>query len=295
MGAILCGGVLAQNTEQPATPPQATETDSQRNQDAKELLTTLKGIEAAIRAQALAEDIDATKRRELREEADLAAQQEMASWSLPMFLAAVASVAFTGIGILLIWRTLHHTRRAADAAFDAAKQAEKAAAAAVESIEITKTSSTTQLRAYLTIDLVISNDMMLKKQMNLDDVLNDTEKNKIIITVKNTGMSPAKNVSFIADLSILNLITGNRNNFFHIDNKRGDIGGGGIIRESAPVMDFTKYINENNILLLEGVIKYNDVFDNERVTEFTYHHIKDTKYFNDGPIWSPTEHGNNLT
>ena len=57
---------------------------------------------------------DRSYREEWRSERDLEAQQDMARWAMLMFFASAASVVVTIVGLLLIWRTLHHTRRAAD-------------------------------------------------------------------------------------------------------------------------------------------------------------------------------------
>ena len=58
----------------------------------------------------------------------------MALWAMLMFFASTASVVVTVVGVVLIWRTLHHTRRAADYAkdmVDKSKLATQAAEAAV--------------------------------------------------------------------------------------------------------------------------------------------------------------------
>ncbi|MDM7947431.1 MAG: hypothetical protein QUV20_13975 [Oceanibaculum nanhaiense] len=144
LAAILCGSALAQNAEQPAISPQAAETDSGQGDNAEDLLTTLKGIEAAVQDQAVTEDIDAIKRRELREEADLAAQQEMSKYTMDMSKAAWWAVGISGITTLLLIITIYYTREAANYAKDAAEAAQK-------SVEITEISAKQQIRAYVNV------------------------------------------------------------------------------------------------------------------------------------------------
>jgi hypothetical protein len=69
------------------------------------------------------------KAQEKRAEDDLKAQQDMAKWAMWMFVAAGLTVLLTMIGILLIWRTLIHTRRASKYAGVGARQARRAAIA----------------------------------------------------------------------------------------------------------------------------------------------------------------------
>jgi hypothetical protein len=57
----------------------------------------------------------AADRREIE---DLAAQKEMAKWAFWMLVASVVGSLLTIVGLFFVWRTLHHTRRAADYARD---------------------------------------------------------------------------------------------------------------------------------------------------------------------------------
>jgi hypothetical protein len=65
---------------------------------------------------------------ELREIRDLKAQEEMAKWAFWMLIAAVSGALLTILGLGFIWRTLHHTRRAADFAGEAVNEGRNAAA-----------------------------------------------------------------------------------------------------------------------------------------------------------------------
>lgn len=79
-----------------------------------DLLPSLEGIENAIRN--LIRDESEEERQRIADQAakDLEAQTEMAQWAMEMALASIAAAIFTFGGLLLIWRTLYHTRRAAD-------------------------------------------------------------------------------------------------------------------------------------------------------------------------------------
>lgn len=115
------------------------------------LLSAIKGIESAIRGLVAEESTQARENERARNEADLRAQQEMARWSYWMMVFSGAAVALTGVGVILIWRTLLYTRDAAKAAADAVKEAENATAAARDSVKETKRLGEAQARAYLNI------------------------------------------------------------------------------------------------------------------------------------------------
>lgn len=72
---------------------------------------------------------------ELREIRDLKAQEAMAKWAYWMLVASVAGSLLTILGLIFVWRTLHHTRRTADFAGDSVTDNRNAAAS--------------QLRAYV--------------------------------------------------------------------------------------------------------------------------------------------------
>ena len=76
----------------------------------------LKGIESAIRELEPDEDDFERQERNDRERRDLEAQENMAFWAKAMTWATVATVLLTLAALIAIIRTLHHTKRAADAA-----------------------------------------------------------------------------------------------------------------------------------------------------------------------------------
>jgi hypothetical protein len=65
---------------------------------------------------------------ELREIRDLKAQEDMANWAFWMLIASTVGSLLTIVGLVFVWKTLHHTRRAADSAGDSVTDSRKAAA-----------------------------------------------------------------------------------------------------------------------------------------------------------------------
>jgi hypothetical protein len=115
----------------------------------------------------------------------------MAKWAFWMFVAALASVLLTSAGVFLIWRTLHHTRRAADAAGKAVTEAENATAAANRTTDETRRIGEAQVRAYLSItDATV-------------EILNRNNAPQIKVRLRNSGQSPAKNVQIFVKAALI--------------------------------------------------------------------------------------------
>ncbi len=108
---------------------------AQQPTESDRLLPAVNAIERAIRELKTADDTVERERQEKREIADIKAQQRMAFWATWMFWATFAAVLVTAAGVYLIWQTLGHTRRAADAAVKTLKEAEKHTVAAFKTIE----------------------------------------------------------------------------------------------------------------------------------------------------------------
>lgn len=89
----------------------------------------LDGIARAVKSLKDNPEADAEKRRAER---DLQAQEDMAKWAERLLWATVASLLLTVAGITLIWRTLVHTKRAADAGDKMVVQAISSTKAAVD-------------------------------------------------------------------------------------------------------------------------------------------------------------------
>lgn len=114
-----------------------------------DLAPFFQGIESAIRDTIAVENNAERERQQQNEERDLYAQEEMAFWAKGMFWATVAAVILTLAALIAIIRTLHHTRRAADAAHEMAGEAKLATAAARESVLETRRMGEAQVRAYM--------------------------------------------------------------------------------------------------------------------------------------------------
>lgn len=107
-----------------ATPQarQQTGTSNNNQNPASPITTALQQIETALRDLVTAQTRpEEDKRKEQREIETLYAQKDQVSWAKYMFFATFGSIVLSVIGFLLLWRTLHHTRRSADAAHDANK------------------------------------------------------------------------------------------------------------------------------------------------------------------------------
>jgi len=96
-----------QQQERPGDHPAG---DQENKKQPENLLTILRDVEAAIRDLIAKPDEGKDKGEEQREKDDLEAQQEMALWAKRMFVAAVASILLSVVGIILIWTTFKATR-----------------------------------------------------------------------------------------------------------------------------------------------------------------------------------------
>lgn len=98
---------------------------------------------------------------EARARRDLQAQEDMAKWAFWMLVAAIVGTSLTAVGVGLVFRTLHHTRRAADFAGETIAESQRASQAALvaseaatESNRIAGAAAKTQLRAYVGVQAV---------------------------------------------------------------------------------------------------------------------------------------------
>lgn len=143
-----------------------------------------------------------------QERRDLHAQEKMALWAFWMFIV-------TALALAAILRTLHHTKRAADAAADAVAEARKATghtasmleeaeratvatigavAAAHQANEITAANAATDQRPWLHVEISsIENSRISGLSLRLDD-LPLFFAATVFIRVKNSGRTPARNV-----------------------------------------------------------------------------------------------------
>lgn len=118
---------------------------------------------------------------------DLQAQQDMAFWAAALF---VSSTVLTTAGLLLIWRTLLHTRDAAIHAGRAVDEAKNATKAAQDAIVVTQDLGEAQVRAYLSAKTV--------------QVAYDAPNSSLIFgcSVSNHGQSPASDAFALVKISL---------------------------------------------------------------------------------------------
>lgn len=171
---------------QPERASTGEEITAPEQQDTSSLIPAIQGVETAVRdlvaAQNQGKDADEIQ----RQKDDLDAQERMALWAMWMFIAALGSVFFTGAGVILIWRTLHHTRRAADYANDMVREAHLTTKAADETVRVTKEIGERELRPWVSLDFdVISWKWRTENAGSLS----------INLTAKNVGKSVALYVS----------------------------------------------------------------------------------------------------
>jgi hypothetical protein len=154
-----------QSTEQPAAPIEPIETPE------SDPISEENKTDASDELQ----NTDASDELQNIEVRDLAAQERMAEAAEGAIVIAIAAAVITFAGVVLIGWTLHHTRRAADAAAKMVRESEKATAAVVA-----------DQRAWLSIE-----DVKLKHPTKF------TEEGIIfgtLVTAKNYGRTPAKSV-----------------------------------------------------------------------------------------------------
>lgn len=158
------------------------------------IFSALNGVEAAIRDLIAEQRNQASQGPASHEVRDLHAQEKMAMWAFWMFVATAATVALTFAALLAILRTLHHTKRAADAAVDMVTEAKATSAAAEATIGVTREIGQAQVRAYLSIKAA---------RAYVD------EKDGIVfdVTVENSGQSPAKGVHAVVGVWVNRKVT----------------------------------------------------------------------------------------
>lgn len=132
----------------------------------------------------------ATVFRDDQADRDLRAQEEMARWAFWMFVATTATVLISAAGLILIWRTLLHTGRAANHAKDMLDEARITTAAAQLSAQASLKMANAE-RAWLI------GDEFHHGPMNNTILNGETVNHGLIIipNMKNIGRSPAVRVT----------------------------------------------------------------------------------------------------
>lgn len=160
---------------------------SQEQERAPDLLPAVNGIETAIRDLIAEQRDQAGQDPSSHEVRDLGAQEKMAKWAFWMFVASAATVVLTFAALLAILRTLHHTKRAADAAADMVSEAKATTAAAEKTIGVTREIGEAQVRAYLSVkELAVG----VSSEGNF----------RIGIIAVNSGLSPARHCHAVCEV-----------------------------------------------------------------------------------------------
>lgn len=159
--------------------------------DLKPIQDAIDRLAGSVKTQQDQKNAEADKERADR---DLKAQEDMAKWASYLFWATVASLILTLGGLLLIWRTLVHTKIAADASAKMVFEAEKTTAAAIKGAEAAERSAAdareqliTSRRPWLSVTAEIAGDL----QFLLDGAGEVQGLVDIEFKINNFGNSPA--------------------------------------------------------------------------------------------------------
>lgn len=201
---------------------------------------------------------------------DLDAQEGMAKWAKYMLWAGGADVVLTVVGIVLIWRTLVHTRKAAESAKDMVDEAVKTTAAAIDAAnaattanEIAREMGQRQMRAYVSLEKMTITVFEVGKPVQID------------VELKNSGQTPAKQLRGITeyfhcvDQGSLKIRFQKGTNISTID-----VGAGGPCK--MPVSDgipltrerYRAIASRDETLVVAGVHRYDDVFGKRHLLVF---------------------------
>jgi hypothetical protein len=176
----------------------------------------------------------------IRDSLDLAAQQEMAFWARWMLWVTVASVALSGIALFAAWRSLMLTRRA---------------------VMDTREIGESQTQAYVHASFARFGD-----------------KENIVITCKNSGLTPAGAFSINATASIVQKGAVSQSIKFPSKNYKTwtGIGGGeerdvSILEGDEVISNFgRRVIDDGSRILVSGNIVYETVFNHLHRTQFEF-------------------------
>lgn len=163
-----------------------------------DITPSLQRIEAAIRDLIAEEDKIERERQEEREIRDLNAQMEMALWAKRMTWATVAGILLTFVGLVLIGLTLRYTKKAAEHSASMVEEAQHATKAAEETVKVTREIGQAQVMAYLNVEYC----HIIKTGAN---------EFGLHVGFKNSGQTPARNVTVDARVSVTVRITKSAN------------------------------------------------------------------------------------
>ena len=167
--------------EAPANSPDPPKAE-QKPVDLRPIQDALDSLTSAVKSL---KDNPESEAENKRAQSDLKAQQDMANWAFWMFVATAATVFLTFVGVLLIWRTLVHTRDAAKSSAEMADQAIVASNAAVDAAKA----------ADLTARAMIGMETPIIRPINAHDFFRETagvvELKVKDVYFRNYGRTPA--------------------------------------------------------------------------------------------------------
>lgn len=280
------GKLIAKPQQEQSAPPGNSGAD-RKNDATIDVTPFLKGIETAIRDTIAKENKAGRQESETREKRDLAAQEAMATW-------AKWTVILTFAALVAIIRTLHHTRRAADYADAMVKEAKETTKAAIEATAVTREIGERQTRAYICIDSAVLKEPVLGNPIQAS------------VTFKNTGQSPAYNVSgWCRIVAGEKAFSAARKDGSGIMIQFGDIGGN--VTRSFPypaettsphTPNIANHIRKGGKIYVFGELRYFDAFKREpdikKATRFRYFYRSDSGSSEEYTMLAD-EKGNNST
>ena len=260
LGLALAGAANAQpirhHTSRNTGPAQA-ETKPSTDAKPSELVAVQNDLQRIARALEAANSKQQASDEKYRAEQDLHDQNEMARWAKWMFWDGIGETILTIIGVFLIWRTLIHTRKGAEAA--------------ASQVRIMRDASEDQLRPYVFISAA-------------EYWWQDSRK-FIRATCTNGGQTPATYI----EIGCFSKAVDHVAHFARpIHNDLHYVSWSAVERDSESVQILPATIEADTAtvkaagfgkmqLFVLGRVKYGDVFGNEYESEFVYF-INDPRY-----------------
>lgn len=185
---------------------------------------------------------------------DLAAQEDMAKWAMFMLGVGGAEAVITFLGLLLIWRTLIHTRRAADYAKSMADDSQTTIATTAAANLAAEENTIRELRAYVSV-----NPAGVKWTADRSAWIGH-------VKIANVGKVPARNVRTWVDAKIKPI---KEVNDFDQPAATQSIG---VIQPGVEVIQGSEQFTfaESDFVFVYGVVNYVDGFGQERWTKFCH-------------------------
>lgn len=271
--ALLSGQAWSQGTTEDQPRQEYSAPDSNANSDSQngqpiDLSPALEGIEAAIRELIADEDQIEAHRKQEAEQRDLRAQEEMAKWSFWMTLATIGGVVATFVGLALLSRTLHHTRRAADYTQRMLTEAEATTSEARNANVTNRVVGQAQIRPWVLFDGLLD--------IPEDDAANNNAPIlKLALRWKNFGGTPAIKMQMqTADFKIVPFSSSEvpKIELGQFKAPHGVLGPGGEIIGRICILAgdrLQKFVTNQSAIILHGRLRYSGPSDFVETTYYT--------------------------